>query len=111
MGDCQLTLGEEGIGGNGADLCPSSDAGGFNLDTGPKGVVPGSLPTVIDSNDDQFFSLGGANLCPSVDVEADLKSEGVCCRSSRPPSWFGGISDACAFASLKGCCKNLAAPH
>jgi hypothetical protein len=29
VGDCQLTLGEEGVGGNGADLCPSSDAGGF----------------------------------------------------------------------------------
>ncbi len=64
-----------------AGLCPLSDAGEFKPDTGPNGRVPGSLPTVIESNDDKLFSLGDANLYPSADVEADLKCEGVCCRS------------------------------
>ena len=92
-------------------MCPSSDAGGFNPDPGTKGEVPGSLPKVINSNDDQLVSLGEANLCPSIDVEANLKGEGVFYRTSRPPSWFGGISDACTFASLEGYCKTLATPH
>ena len=106
-----MNPGDKGIGDNGTNLCPSSDDGGFNPDTGPKGGVSASLQTVIDRNDDQLFSLGGANLCPSVDVDANLKSEGVCCRSSRPPSWRRCISDACTFASFEGCRETLATPN